>query len=74
MQPKRAHDGLHSDSEGVVEHARDEMVEHSWAIVGDCWVGVDLDQPEFEVLVYHEVHPEELEVVVLLVVHIDWLV
>lgn len=74
MQSQRSHDGLNSNSEGIVQHARDEMVEHSWAIMSDGWVGVDLDQPKFEVFVYHEVNSKELEVVVLLVLDIDWLV
>lgn len=70
MQPEWSHDGLDSNSEGVVEHTRDEMVEHSRAIMSDGWVGVDFDQPKFEVFVYHEVHSEELEVVVLLVLDV----
>jgi hypothetical protein len=39
------------------------VVENSGAIMGDGWVGVYLDQPKTEVLVNHEVHSKQLEVV-----------
>jgi len=60
--PERRHDWLHGQHQQIVQHGRDELVEHLGTVVSDGRVGVDLNQPELEVAVDHEIHAEDLKV------------
>lgn len=52
--------------EGVLDHFGDDAAEE-WTGQFEARIGVDLDEPDFQIGVDHEVHPEDLEVILELV-------
>ena len=60
--PERFHDGLHCQVEHIVEQLGHQEVHQLGTVVRESRVCVHLDHPELEVLIYHVVHPKQLEV------------
>jgi hypothetical protein len=58
-QRRRKHQ-VQTQLEGVVDHSGDDALEGGGAGL-EAGVGVDLDEPGLEVLVDHEVEPEDFE-------------
>ena len=65
-EAERLDEGFHCEGQHVVQHLGDQQVEHFRTVMSDGRVCVHLDQPQLEDRVDHEVHPEQLEVELLL--------